>query len=182
MDWSQPDRTSRILQYAVISIPVTWLVYFIIPFNYILLAGGLVAFLHSSRKFNAASIYRIPVYLVSGLLAYLGSIIEALRGLEPIPIGREKGVGRAALMEQEIAEPIPVTVAVFENQRWWAGPGWVPHLLSNERPLWSDGTGKATCPPPSEYQLPGPDWTWLDADWGIDGDWMETDAEGWVYR
>jgi hypothetical protein len=48
-----------------------------------------------------------------------------------------------------------LVVECFENQRYWAGMGWIPHMLSSERPPWSDGKGTRSMRPKEEYQEPG---------------------------
>ncbi|KAI8818042.1 uncharacterized protein EV422DRAFT_539760 [Fimicolochytrium jonesii] len=41
----------------------------------------------------------------------------------------------------------------YENQRWWVGVGWVPHLLPTERGQWTDINGDHNLPK-SSFDLP----------------------------
>ncbi|KAJ3157228.1 peroxisome- protein [Geranomyces variabilis] len=41
----------------------------------------------------------------------------------------------------------------YENQRWWVGVGWVPHLLPTERGAWTDHAGRKDLPK-SSFDLP----------------------------
>ncbi|KAI8919817.1 Peroxin/Dysferlin domain-containing protein [Powellomyces hirtus] len=177
LDWSHPPTTSRILQYVFASIPATWLVYFAVPFNYILLVGGVLFFVHKTTNIKAPQILQFPLALVPALGRRLSAAVDALRGLDGLaspdmPVG-----GRVAQREMALPKPVPVTIALYENQRWWAG--WIPHLLSSERTPWSDAQGTVSFPAPQDYEVPL-DWVWVD-DWKIDGEWFDTDAEGWVY-
>lgn len=81
--------------------------------------------------------------------------------------------------------PGPVKVVVFENQRWWAGLGWINHLLRSERSAWSDEHGTIAYPKKEEYNLPlaKEEWEWAVGEvWNIDFSWNEAcDEEGWVF-
>ncbi|TPX56862.1 hypothetical protein SpCBS45565_g08325 [Spizellomyces sp. 'palustris'] len=97
----------------------------------------------------------------------------------------------------------------YENQRWWVGVGWVPHLLPTERGAWTDHTGTKPLPKAS-FDLPefrrdqlaqmnikiGSDdsgtefgldlehkryaWDW-DGPWQVDMYGSTTDEDGWEY-
>ncbi|KAJ3176516.1 peroxisome- protein [Geranomyces variabilis] len=237
LDWSHPQTTSRILQWSMISIPIVWLIYFAVPFNYVLLVAGVAGFLHKTTGVRAQRVLGAPFVAIPALGRRMSSMINVLKGLDPMglqnggagtgvlgggpPImsggsggGGSSGVGAmlsdsAAMMGEalvgggagmvpavmrpspimslrnkapsprQLPNPAPVTVSLFENQRWWAGPGWIAHLLSQERTPWSDAAGTVAYPPPTEYQVPQ-GWAWVD-DWRIDGEWFATDSEGWVY-
>ncbi|RKP20058.1 hypothetical protein ROZALSC1DRAFT_28408, partial [Rozella allomycis CSF55] len=70
------------------------------------------------------------------------------------------------------------TVSTYENQRWWIGLNWQPHLFTTERGLWSDQSGSIYLPKEA-FILPrgwrwvencwervvGPDWEYGDTDW-----------------
>ncbi|KAJ3145659.1 hypothetical protein HDU86_000851 [Geranomyces michiganensis] len=267
LDWSHPPTTSRILQWAMISIPIVWLVYFAVPFNYVLLVSGVLGFLHKTTGVRAQRVLGAPLMAIPALGRRMSSMLDVLKGLDPMGLqtGAGAGVGGlgvggagigvgaggpslvvgtasggpvggitndAAIMggglgvnlmadvmrtsplitprqsppPRQLPQAAPVTVSLFENQRWWAGmgcssrkkgarmslfpvhsdklvhsigPGWIPHLLSQERTPWSDAAGTVSYPPPTEYQAPQ-GWIWAD-DWRIDGEWFATDPEGWVY-
>ncbi|KAJ3150365.1 peroxisome- protein [Geranomyces variabilis] len=243
LDWSHPPTTSRILQWSMISIPLVWLIYFAVPFNYVLLVAGVAGFLHKTTGVRAQRVFGAPFVAIPALGRRMSSMLDVLKGLDPMglqdgggggggsgvlgggPIvsggGGAASVGgmlgdSAAMMmgealvggggtttgmvpnvmrpspvmaalrnkappssPRQLPNPAPVTVSLFENQRWWAGPGWIAHLLSQERTPWSDAAGTVSYPPPTEYQAPR-GWAWID-DWRIDGEWFATDSEGWVY-
>ncbi|KAI9098884.1 integral peroxisomal membrane peroxin-domain-containing protein [Phlyctochytrium arcticum] len=285
-----PHITLRTLRHAVLSIPLTWLIYFAIPFNYILLVGSLTA-LAGSRAGRVTGLARLGIWPVTLLGRMMGGMWETWKALEPFLIGWPPASDSFSVMEEDeeeeedagegdILEPVsdwvppasvaqdltpkhtftrsppprrlplvpsinleppasrssslipparPVTyttsasiprssspqpyyqqphqllrppslavppiappqpapppdpvvnIAVFENQRWWAGPGWISRLLPSERPPWSDITGTIACPTLADHQLPGPDWEWDDPTWQLDDEWAETDRDGWVY-
>ncbi|KAJ3249375.1 hypothetical protein HDU78_003161 [Chytriomyces hyalinus] len=75
-----------------------------------------------------------------------------------------------------------ILVEVYENQRWWAGPGWSSTMLVEERAAWSNEAGtlklaekSAGNAPPLENHV------WLDEDWTLDMEWSATDSDGWIY-
>ncbi|KAJ3102484.1 peroxisome- protein [Phlyctochytrium bullatum] len=105
----------------------------------------------------------------------------------------------------ENRKPLDVVLSFecYENQRWWVGLGWVPHLLPAERPQWTDFNGTRSTPKESFELLPFRreqllSWKTevpLDASkryaWEWDGNWYvdvkgggqigEVDEEGWAY-
>ncbi|KNE66337.1 hypothetical protein AMAG_10559 [Allomyces macrogynus ATCC 38327] len=73
-------------------------------------------------------------------------------------------------------------VAIFENQRWWLGLGFLNALLSTERPAWSDYSGTIPLPPKTTY-APPPGFDFVEDDWHVDRTWSVAtpDVDGWVY-
>jgi hypothetical protein len=98
-------------------------------------------------------------------------------------------------------------IEIFENQRWWAGLGWISHLLRSERGDWSDRDGTIELKnkddysiPPIKYELivdqqnkPLKDYN-ITSSWKWSGDWIldksnprywstssKMDSQGWVY-
>ncbi|KAJ3204163.1 hypothetical protein HK099_001251 [Clydaea vesicula] len=68
----------------------------------------------------------------------------------------------------------------FENQRWWAGPGFVSKLLQGERKKFSDETGLIE--KQGFYETLPSSIEWVDPEWNLDKSWSEfCDTEGWVY-
>ncbi|KAI9105290.1 integral peroxisomal membrane peroxin-domain-containing protein [Phlyctochytrium arcticum] len=49
--------------------------------------------------------------------------------------------------------PLTLRFTTYENQRWFVGLGWVPHLLPGERPSYSDETG-TTALPKESFKIP----------------------------
>jgi hypothetical protein len=167
MDWSSPDQTLLLMQGAVASIFGTWLLLYLVPWNYILLVAGLGVFIANTAIFRAASLTLTPA-LIDNLQK---RIQQAKQALQASRIVGEQNINR---------------VEVFENQRWWAGTGFVPFLLLQERLTWSDSTGLIGLPPKDLYDVPeceapGKQWEWTDEDWELDYQWTQVDEAGWVY-
>ncbi|KAI8849945.1 integral peroxisomal membrane peroxin-domain-containing protein [Chytridium lagenaria] len=74
-----------------------------------------------------------------------------------------------------------VVAELYENQRWWAGPGWTSNLLNLERPPFSDITGVTSHPSLTAITDPAPGWAWTTESWTLDLTWTTVDAEGWEY-
>jgi hypothetical protein len=95
----------------------------------------------------------------------------------------------------------------FENQRWWAGLGWIPHMLRKERAAWSDVDGTVALAAKEDLEDPKVlmaegmafpnvntrvavdadlaelSWEWeLNGYWLVDRSWTENlDDDGWSY-
>ncbi|TPX59554.1 hypothetical protein PhCBS80983_g02436 [Powellomyces hirtus] len=164
LDWSNEEETIHILKMAVASMFGVIFVVRMIPFNYIMLLGGVAMFLQNTALFRAAST-TLPPVLMKKLQIQVDNIREAIRE------ARKAGDGST------------VTVTLFENQRWWAGLGWIPHLLRSERGPWSDETGQIARTPKDIYEPPQDcgEWLWADADWRLDVGWSDVDEQGWQY-
>ncbi|KAI8824067.1 integral peroxisomal membrane peroxin-domain-containing protein [Fimicolochytrium jonesii] len=164
LDWSDEEETIRILKVAVGSMFGVIFVVRIIPFNYIMLLGGVGMFLQNTAIFRAAST-TVPPVLMKKLQHQVDTVREAIREARK---GADDGV---------------VVVSLYENQRWWAGLGWIPHLLRSERPAWSDETGTISRPAKDHYEPPqdGGVWEWMDEDWLLDVGWANVDEKGWQY-
>ena len=67
---------------------------------------------------------------------------------------------------------------IYENERWWMFAGWTKNLIMNERPTWSDLSGKNYMDTNSVF-LPSSEYKWL-ADWKIELSSF-TDSQGWQY-
>ena len=91
--------------------------------------------------------------------------------LKTLPILVSKGVKTVGKNEK--------VVKVYENQRWWAGLGWIPFLLKNERTGWTDESGTVNSSHINEYQ-PIPFYKWKQDEWSIYQDWSQVgvDAQG----
>ncbi|KAI8823093.1 Peroxin/Dysferlin domain-containing protein [Fimicolochytrium jonesii] len=218
LDWTHPELTSRVLSYTVLSIPITWTFYFLIPLHYLLMLSGILVLLRNTtglkwKSLNVALVADlpmggkggIPMTLPGRLARQMTGVLDAVSGLATFAgigadarrAGRERQIEtqqqqqqqaqmRSLSGERKRATPPmpqpqpPMVVSLFENQRWWAGPGWISHLLAEERAPWSDHSGAMSCPSPDDYTLPH-GWTWHDDDWRCDTSWGTTDPEGWVY-
>ncbi|KAJ3179481.1 peroxisome- protein [Gaertneriomyces sp. JEL0708] len=163
LDWSDEELTLWVLKMAVASMAGVLFVVKVVPLNYIMLVAGVSVLLHNTALFRAAST-TLPPVLIKKLQNQVDNIREAIRE------ARRKGDGSV------------VVVSLFENQRWWAGLGWIPHLLRSERGPWSDETGQIVRPPKEMYALPDDGvWEWVDEEWRLDVGWAEVDEHGWRY-
>jgi hypothetical protein len=102
IDWSDPDLTQDVLMKTVVSMVGTLILVSLIPFNYIALIGGVSVFVANTAIFKAASVTLAPV-----LVKKFQRRVDRVRLL--VKEARETG-----------SEAV-IDVAVFENQRWWAG-------------------------------------------------------------
>ncbi|KAI8816315.1 integral peroxisomal membrane peroxin-domain-containing protein [Fimicolochytrium jonesii] len=167
LDWSDADLTAHLLKMVLVSMfGVTIFVRFV-PFNYVLLVAGVGVFLYNTAVFRAAAMTLPPV-----ILKKLKFQVDTFK--EAVKEARKTGDGSI------------VVVSLFENQRWWAGLGWIPHLLRSERGAWSDSTGTLSRPTKDLFTPPPDplgDWEWADDDWLLDVGWADVDPNtgGWQY-
>jgi hypothetical protein len=68
---------------------------------------------------------------------------------------------------------------IFENERWWMLVGWAKNLIMNERPLWSDLTGKIYQDKNSVFLPNNEEYQWM-SDWQVIAT-CNTDLNGWEY-
>ncbi|KAI8895180.1 integral peroxisomal membrane peroxin-domain-containing protein [Globomyces pollinis-pini] len=177
IDWSNPEQTKDVLMAVIASMFGTLLVLHFIPINIIALFGGVGIFLANTAIVKAATITLTP-----HLVKKLQRRVEHVKTL--IKEAQEKG-----------QEPI-IDVVLFENQRWWAGVGWVPALLSSERSSWTDETGTIKLSNKEDYEIPTAETlgelvpnsahhkgviSWIDNEWEVDVEWTGTDEDGWEY-
>ena len=170
LDWSDPDTTFNMIQILSASMVGTWLVLYLVPWNYLLLFGGVGIFIANTAVFKAASLTLTPV-----LMTQVQKSVEK---------------ARAALKKARDNGDAVTPVIIFENQRWWAGTGFVPFLLAQERAPWTDESGLVALAPKDLYELPDEKsddgiprkWEWADEDWTIDFTWAPAlDDAGWEY-
>ncbi|KAJ3177841.1 hypothetical protein HDU85_005753 [Gaertneriomyces sp. JEL0708] len=67
---------------------------------------------------------------ISTFLAALPTAVQRIHGGPSVPSTSER---RDSGHDDGDAEPETLFISMMENQRWWAGPGWIPHLLPEER-------------------------------------------------
>ncbi len=67
---------------------------------------------------------------------------------------------------------------IYENERWWMFIGWTKNLIGNERPAWSDLSGKYYLDFKSVF-LPGTNYEWI-GNWTIELT-ENNDDNGWEY-
>ncbi|KAJ3315737.1 hypothetical protein HDU76_002131 [Blyttiomyces sp. JEL0837] len=178
LDWSDAKSTNTILRATLTAIPLAILAYLLVPAKTAFLILGLFFFLRHTVLWQliTSTIPRSVVLFFRRLLAALVKAIplpDAMVDLGPKLVELEEDLGK----KSEI-----VIVEVYENQRWWAGPGWTSHMLQGERSAWSDETGMSLQPPRSDDDAPPlPGWEWVAKSWTLDTEWSATDEKGWVY-
>ncbi|KAK9723010.1 hypothetical protein K7432_002260 [Basidiobolus ranarum] len=163
INWSDEKETSYMMKLILASGVATMGLLYIFPWNYLILTGGLLAFLANSSLFRAIITILTPMVLTRFHTTFdLATKVLKYGRFDP-------------------GEDI-LDVVLFENQRWWAGLGWVTNMLSSERTSWSDETGEVSMDSKETLQLQRGQ-KWEDAEWSIINDWRESgaDDEGWVY-
>lgn len=166
IDWSDPETTKDILTKVVVSTFATLAVVHFVPLNTIALVGGVLLFGSNTAICKALIVTLTPLF-VKVVQQKVESVTTLIRD------ARMAG-GNEAIIE----------VSLFENQRWWAGLGFVKALMSGERNCWSDETGTIKQPSKEDFELPADEDSfveWIDQDWVLSQKWAEIDAQGWQY-
>ncbi|KAJ3199760.1 hypothetical protein HDU82_000165 [Entophlyctis luteolus] len=156
---------------------------------------------------DAQPIYALAVIAVSGAVTlFVASVVPAravalciviaafmkdtvrivARVVAPAVVARAWIVFEGLSAAVRAPEGCVVEVEVWENQRWWAGLGWIQHLFRAERSPWSDETGTIPRPHKDQYALPPAvngvgTWAWINNEWTIDREVDGGDKDGWVY-
>jgi hypothetical protein len=68
---------------------------------------------------------------------------------------------------------------IYENERWWMLVGWAKNLIMNERPLWSDISGKHYMDKNSVFLPNNEQYQWI-SEWQVIAT-DSTDSNGWEY-
>lgn len=168
LDWSGPEVTKKLLVQTLVSGFWIYLGLEFVSLQLIFLCGGLLAFVAQTYWFQIL-VSRLPRVLARSLKAsYNATVVPLLSAHQQKP-------GNV------------VTVTLFENQRWWAGAGWIPLLLKTERfSAWSDESGTLSFTHLHDVDAPG-SWEWVDPEWSVSADcWkgglsIGTDEQGWQY-
>ncbi|KAI8815231.1 integral peroxisomal membrane peroxin-domain-containing protein [Cladochytrium replicatum] len=160
LDWTDPELTKGVMMYTVVSIVPTLIAVWFIPLNYVLLVVGLAVFFQNTALFRAG----------------VGTLQPALmRGIQSQVKAVKKTAGFGSTY----------TFQVYENQRWWAGLGYIPHMMNWERTAWSDESGTVAYVSKEEVEFPeaGNDWEWVwsSPDWQLSVVRERTDEDGWIY-
>ncbi|TPX33078.1 hypothetical protein SmJEL517_g03903 [Synchytrium microbalum] len=161
IDWSDENKTSLVLKMTVASALAALVVTRFIPTRFIFMVMGITPFL-ANAAFIRALITSMPTLLVAKITSYYNR-------------------GRDLLHKSSHPAGNLAVVEIYQNERWWAGLGYIPHLLHSERTAWSDETGSMGMPSTEEYVLPSEEWEWDDEEWGVDRTWNEVDENGWCY-
>jgi hypothetical protein len=165
--WEDEQLTQNILISNLVLAFVIYTAVYFIPldwFRYICLLGGNFAFLMTTRWFRSTSLQ---------FLLMAGEYLKITYKEKIVPL-----VTKKKYRDNDL-----VTVELFENQRWWAGLGWIPFLLKTERSAWSDEQGTVSYAHINDYRLPSGVWEWVDNNWKLDENWSSVgmDEQGWQY-
>ncbi|RKP03897.1 hypothetical protein CXG81DRAFT_4246, partial [Caulochytrium protostelioides] len=115
--WSDEARTLQLLKLCVGSMFGTLLVLRWVPFNYIALSGGLVLFFQNTAFYQALCA-TVPSAVAATMRSTLDDVRDALARAHAAAQAGGSNAGQAT----------DIVVSLYENQRWWAGLGWLPHL------------------------------------------------------
>lgn len=156
-DWSSETETMRIFQAALISFAALSLVIWLIPLNIIFLVGGIGMFLLNTRFTKFVLKEMLPQVAEIGQ-SQMNSAVQWYTQVE------KRFDDQANFKE----------LSLYENQRWWSGSGFIPHMLPDERALWSNFSGSIELAPKEE--LPAPKgYHWIEDNWSLDktGPWID---------
>ncbi|GAN02229.1 peroxisomal Pex24-like protein [Mucor ambiguus] len=175
VDWSSETETMRFFQGTLISLGAMASVIWFVPLNTIFLVGGVAMFLLNTRFAKFVLKEMLPQVAEIGQ-SQVNSAVQWYTQVE------KRLDDQANVKEQSL----------YENQRWWSGSGFVPHMLPNERGIWSDMSGTVELAPKEE--LPAPEgYHWVEDNWSLDqsGPWIDEilgievmvspENGGWVY-
>ncbi|KAJ3017807.1 UNVERIFIED_CONTAM: hypothetical protein HDU68_011460 [Siphonaria sp. JEL0065] len=138
--------------------------------RFLMLGGVLGVFFWETVLFQAI-LSTLPSAIYKNIVGRVDIVLEGIQAAKVAPGGSV------------------VVVMLWENQRWWAGLGWISHLFRTERSPWSDETGNIARPTKDAYTLPLPSngvgsWSWVDLEWTLDFEWATSGVdqrEGWQY-
>ncbi|CAO3639489.1 unnamed protein product [Mucor hiemalis] len=174
-DWSSEADTMRIFQGALISLGLLCLGIWFVPLNIIFLVGGIGMFLLNTRFAKFVLKEMLPQVAEIGQ----SQMDSAIKWYTQV----EKKLDDQANFKE---------LSLYENQRWWSGSGFIPHMLPEERGLWSNFSGSIELAPKEELPAPA-GYHWIEDNWSLDknGPWMDDNLGieamvypengGWVY-
>ncbi|CEP10346.1 hypothetical protein [Parasitella parasitica] len=157
VDWSSEVETMRLFQGTLISLGALAVVIWFIPLNVIFLVGGISLFLLNTRFAKFVLKEMLPQVAEIGQ----SQVNSAIQWYTQV----EKRLDDQANIKE---------LSLYENQRWWSGSGFIPHMLPHERGLWSDMSGSVELAPKEE--LPAPEgYHWVEDNWTLDksGPWID---------
>ncbi|KAJ3143227.1 hypothetical protein HK100_000026 [Physocladia obscura] len=185
LTWRDPEKTKKLLKGTIAAIPICFVLGSAIPLWFLRVSvatGG--TWVLCSQTWLAIFLFdAVPKVLRRRGYEMVEQCIKNM----PLPDSVVDFSGRfgwavATNRPDSELNGKKVMVEVFENQRWWAGPGWSSTLLEDERASWSDIAGLAKLSekaPDSAPPLLGH--IWINDDWILDTNWAAVDESGWVY-
>ncbi|KAJ3125777.1 hypothetical protein HK098_008237 [Nowakowskiella sp. JEL0407] len=180
VDWTNEQTTRALLKFLCVSGLSLYIFFRLIPLNWIILSVGTSVVLGNSQ--DVKNVVWSVLQLSNDKI---DSIHQALN--EKDYKGVVNGIFEVAKDAGSILknETMVKSISVCENQRWWAGLEWIPHLHKFERDKWSDASGSTSYPPKELITIPVTDGS--DLEWEWFGDWKleikngKTDQDGWIY-
>ncbi|KAI8971100.1 integral peroxisomal membrane peroxin-domain-containing protein [Pilobolus umbonatus] len=175
VDWSSEAETMHILQMVIIALFAQLILVWLIPLNIVFMILGICVFLTNTR-------------FAKFVMKELVPLMAELKQTNMNPIAHWYTQAEKKLDEKESLREL----SLYENQRWWPGSGFVPHMLPNERGLWSNSSGSSEYPTKEEFPAPE-GYYWAEDNWRIDttGPWIDDtlciemivqpETGGWVY-
>lgn len=111
VDWSSETETMRFFQGALISLGALVSVIWFVPLNVIFLVGGITMFLLNTR---------FAKFVLKEMLPQVAEI-----GQSQV----DSAVQWYTQVEKRLDDQANVKeLSLYENQRWWSGSGFVPHV------------------------------------------------------
>ncbi|KAG1459756.1 hypothetical protein G6F46_006148 [Rhizopus delemar] len=175
VDWSSEGKTMHIFQATLVSFFILCFTIWLIPLNIIFLVSGMCAFLLNTR---------FTKYLLKELMPKLTDVGQSqFNSILQWYLQLEKNLNDQANIQE---------MSLYENQRWWSGSGFVPHMLPDERGLWTNYSGTVEYGPKEEFPAPK-GYHWVEDNWRLDGvgPWIDEKLNlevivtlengGWVY-
>ncbi|KAL7749328.1 hypothetical protein RI367_005199 [Sorochytrium milnesiophthora] len=189
LSWASPQDTKTLLQLLIASLLPTLLAFYFVPLNHLVLLGGWAVFLGNTPLVLGIKDTLQPVLLeilnenwefAKGVVKRWPEVMRVTSGSNTKRTATDSSLSEAT--SPGSADEGVYMVAIYENQRWWLGLGFINYLLSSERQPWTDYTGSIPLPPKASY-TPPPGFSFLDNDWHVDHAWsvVRPDADGWVY-
>lgn len=111
VDWSSEVETMRLFQGALISFGALAIVIWFVPLNVIFLVGGILLFLLNTRFAKFVLKEMLPQVAEIGQ----SQVNSAVQWYTQV----EKRLDDQANIQE---------LSLYENQRWWSGSGFVPHV------------------------------------------------------
>ncbi|KAI9183121.1 hypothetical protein H9P43_004038 [Blastocladiella emersonii ATCC 22665] len=192
LNWDLPENATTFLKVVASSTIPAMALFYYVPLNHLVLAVGWLVFVGNTPLVIAMRETLTPVLLEvlnENWVFAKGLVKQWPEVMKVKPKRRSRGANgggaTGSRSNSEVGAPPEegqYMVAIYENQRWWLGLGFINYLLTSERPAWSDYSGSIPLPPRASY-APPPGFDFLDDDWHVDRQWSVAgpDNDGWVY-
>jgi hypothetical protein len=144
IDWTNEKQTVLVLQLNIASAVALALMYTMIPWNIVaLVVGHLVFFANTSMGRALQTVAMQYMQRHSQTFNFRKFLLYVVQSFS-------RSSGSSIVTESLDSDAMTVTVECYENQRWWAGLGWIAHLLRTERAAWSNFKGDLALKPKDE--------------------------------